>query len=94
MRPPIAAPGRVLPDRQPVRRPRHYLRRVGAGRQERDPLPLRKRVARFRERANQRPCIIRGRGVENEHDNGAHERSLAARPPGAAVARKLRRWNQ
>jgi hypothetical protein len=32
--------------------------------------------------------------VENEHDNWAHERSLAAPPRSAAVARQLRRWNQ
>jgi hypothetical protein len=35
-------------------------------------------VARFRQRMNQRPSPIRGRGVENEHMHGAHERSLAA----------------
>jgi hypothetical protein len=42
-------------------------------------------VARFRERADERASVGRRRGVENEHEHGAHERSLAAAPRDAAI---------
>jgi hypothetical protein len=46
-----------LAEREPVRRAGHDLGRVGAGGQERAPLPLRKRSASVCERADQRPGI-------------------------------------
>jgi len=52
--------------------------RVGAGGEERVALPFRKRVARLCERADQRPGVGGGRGVEYQNSNRSHQRSLAS----------------